>query len=44
MTRAMWDTQVELMNGKMREMGVAPLTPEEQQTILQYLTANAGKE
>lgn len=44
MTAAMWDTQVELMNGKMREMGIAPLTPDEQHTILRYLTANAGKQ
>ncbi len=44
MTAAMWDTQVELMNGKMREAGVPPLSDDERSAIMNYLTRNAGTE
>jgi len=42
MTRAMWQTQVELMDTKIREAGIEPLTGDQRRTILDYLTRNAG--
>ena len=42
LTRAMWATQVELMQGKMHDAGIKQLTPEEQRIIVDYLTRNAG--
>jgi len=37
----MWQVQVEMMEGKMRQYGVPPLTDQERETILSYLTRNA---
>ena len=42
MTGAMWQTQVELMDTKIRQAGIAPLTADQRRTILDYLTRNAG--
>jgi cytochrome c2 len=42
MTPAMWQVQVGAMEPKMRAAGLAPLTPDQRQTILDYLTRNAG--
>ncbi|MGO9451009.1 MAG: hypothetical protein ACLQDV_08175 [Candidatus Binataceae bacterium] len=42
MTAAMWDTQVGLMDGKIRDAGLPPLSTDQRQTILHYLTRNAG--
>ena len=42
MTGAMWQTQVELMDTKIRQAGIAPLTAEQRDIILDYLTRNAG--
>jgi hypothetical protein len=44
MTPAMWQVQVSAMEDKMRGAGVAALTPAQHQTILDYLTRNAGTE
>jgi hypothetical protein len=44
MTAAMWETQVDLMQGKMREAGVEPLNSEERGEILDYLRRNAGRD
>ena len=42
MTSAMWDTQVTLMEGKIRDAGLQPLTAEQRKIIMDYLTRNAG--
>jgi hypothetical protein len=42
MTGAMWQTQVELMDTKIRQAGMEPLTGDQRHTILDYLTRNAG--
>jgi diheme cytochrome c len=44
MTAAMWATQVDLMQERMKQTGLAPLTPAERKTILDYLTSNAGRQ
>lgn len=44
MTAAMWEVQVGMMEPKMREAGLPPLTPEERKTILDYLQRNAGQQ
>ena len=44
MTSAMWAQQVESMQIKMAQAGVAPLSPEERREILNYLERNAGTE
>ncbi|MFZ1889153.1 MAG: hypothetical protein WAU33_14065 [Candidatus Binataceae bacterium] len=44
MTSAMWAIQVDAMQLKMRQSGVPPLTDEQRQMILDYLTRNAGTE
>jgi len=44
MTPAMWDAQVGLMDGKIRDAGMPPLSAEQRQIILEYLTRNAGTE
>jgi len=44
MTTAMWATQVDLMQERMKQTGLAPLTPAERKTILDYLSSNAGKQ
>jgi hypothetical protein len=42
LTAAMWEIQVTTMQAKMAAAGQAPLTPEENRTILDYLRRNAG--
>lgn len=42
MTAAMWQTQVEAMQGKMLQAGIAPLSDDQRTTILDYLKRNAG--
>ena len=42
MTGAMWQTQVDLMDTKIRQAGIEPLTTDQRQIILDYLTRNAG--
>ena len=44
MTAPMWAAQVDLMQERMQQTGLAPLTSEERKTILGYLSSNAGKE
>jgi hypothetical protein len=44
MTATMWATQVDLMQERMKQTGLAPLTPAERKTILEYLTSNAGQQ
>jgi hypothetical protein len=44
MTATMWATQVDLMQEKIQQTGLAPLTPAERHTILEYLSSNAGKQ
>ncbi len=42
MTAAMWEIQVAKMEQKMSQAGLPPLTPDQKQTILDYLLRNAG--
>ena len=42
MTAAMWQTQVDLMDPKIRAAGMEPLTTDQRRIILDYLTRNAG--
>src|SRR5262249_38663089 len=42
MTEAMWQTQVELMDTKIRQAGMTPLSADQRHIILDYLTRNAG--
>jgi hypothetical protein len=44
MTAAMWAIKVDLMQERMKQTGLAPLTSAERETILKYLTSNAGKQ
>ena len=44
MTATMWATQVDLMQEKIQQTGLAPLTSAERHTILEYLSSNAGKQ
>lgn len=44
MTASMWATQVDLMQERMKQTGLAPLTSAERKTILDYLSSNAGKQ
>ncbi len=44
MTATMWAAQVELMQARMKQAGLLPLTSAERKTILDYLTSNAGKQ
>jgi Dihaem cytochrome c len=41
---AMWEVQVQMMDAKMRQLNVPPLTAQERQTILSYLARNAAHE
>jgi len=43
MTAAMWQTQVDAMDQKIRAAGREPLTEDQRRIILDYLTRNAGK-
>jgi hypothetical protein len=42
MTGTMWQTQVGLMDTKIRQAGMEPLSADQRQIILDYLTRNAG--
>jgi Dihaem cytochrome c len=44
MTAAMWQLQVQMMQDKMSEAGVPPLSERQRAAILDYLTRNAGHE
>ena len=44
MTATMWAAQVDLMRERMKQTGLAPLTPAERTAILEYLSSNAGKQ
>ena len=44
MTSAMWAEQVEAMQLKMAQAGVAPLSSSERREVLDYLERNAGKD
>ena len=44
MTATMWAAQVDLMQERMKQTGLAPLTPAERKTILEYLSNNAGRQ
>lgn len=44
MTAAMWEIQVGMMEPKLREAGLPPLTDEERKIILDYLQRNAGQQ
>jgi mono/diheme cytochrome c family protein len=44
MTAPMWAVKVDLMQERMRQTGLVPLTPAERKTILQYLSSNAGQQ
>jgi len=41
LTATMWGIQVEMMKAKMRQTRIPPLTDQERDTILSYLTRNA---
>jgi len=43
LTSAMWQMQVEAMQSKMQNAGIAPLSPEEKDAILAYLQRNASQ-
>jgi mono/diheme cytochrome c family protein len=42
LTAAMWQVQIDVMETKMRQYSVAPLTGQERDAILSYLTRNAA--
>jgi len=44
LTAAMWQVQVQMMETKMQQYGVPPLSDEERETIMSYLTRNAAHE
>ncbi len=44
MTADMWRAQVPMMEDKMRQASVAPLSDTDREQILDYLTANAGQQ
>ena len=44
MTAAMWETQVPMMEVKIQNAGMPPLTSDERNAILDYLKRNAGTE
>jgi mono/diheme cytochrome c family protein len=44
MTAPMWAVKVDLMQERMKQTGLAPLTPDERKTILEYLSSNAGQQ
>lgn len=41
-TSAMWQLQVKMMQGRMEQAGMQPLTPEQRDAILSYLQRHAG--
>ena len=44
LTAAMWQTQVDAMEVKIRAAGMEPLSSEQRRVILDYLTRNAGSD
>lgn len=40
----MWDTQVTMMEVKIHDAGMAPLTSDDRDAILEYLKRNSGTE
>ena len=44
MTAEMWRTQVGLMQERMKQAGIAPLSPDERRTITEYLSSHAGQQ
>jgi Dihaem cytochrome c len=44
MTSAMWQLQVRMMQQRIEQAGMPPLTDEQRETILRYLTRHAGHE
>jgi hypothetical protein len=44
LTRAMWDTQVMMMDVKIQNAGLPPLSSDDRETILEYLQRNAGSQ
>lgn len=42
MTAAMWEIEIPKMEQKIAQAGLSPLTPEQKETILDYLRRNAG--
>jgi hypothetical protein len=42
MTAAMWQAQVDAMQSRMQQAGIAPLSTNDRAAILDYLTRNAG--
>ncbi len=42
MTAGMWQAQVDAMQARMQQAGIAPLSADERAAILDYLTQNAG--
>ena len=44
MTAAMWAVKVDLMQERMKQTGLPPLTPDERKTILGYLSKHAGQQ
>ena len=44
MTATMWAVQVDLMQERMKQTGLTPLTSGERKTILDYLSSNAGRQ
>ncbi len=44
MTADMWRAQLPMMEDKMRQAGLPPLSDSDREQILDYLTANAGQQ
>ncbi len=44
LTAAMWDTQVTMMEVKIQNAGLPPLSADDRETILDYLKHNAGSQ
>ena len=44
LTAAMWEIEIPKMEAKMRQNGLPPLAPEQNQVILDYLERNAGQQ
>jgi hypothetical protein len=42
LTASMWDMQVTMMDIKIHDAGMQPLTSDERETILEYLKRNSG--
>ncbi|MDO8434813.1 MAG: hypothetical protein Q7S58_20640 [Candidatus Binatus sp.] len=42
LTASMWDTQVLMMEAKIQNAGMPPLSTDDREAILEYLKSNAG--